>query len=192
MSAARQPRRERDGYHAFGLIGTALSKKISVFRSSSLKVVPISPNASYCRFVRPSVHRTPGVRAYPVPLVPGRARGRAPGGPRLRQQLLHPRRPPAGRLRRGPSVIASLHSLLNGESLQLQEMSVTNNSAPSYISTQASIVYNLGGRRDVRQIALLSDWWLKRPDKGAIGRGRSPSSCGRPALHSARRIATEI
>ena len=32
-------------YHAFGLIGTALSKKISVFQSSSLKVVPISPNA---------------------------------------------------------------------------------------------------------------------------------------------------
>ena len=33
-------------YHAFGLIGTALSKKISVFQSSSLKVVPISPNVS--------------------------------------------------------------------------------------------------------------------------------------------------
>jgi hypothetical protein len=30
-------------YHAFGLIGTALSKKIGVFQSSSLKVVPISP-----------------------------------------------------------------------------------------------------------------------------------------------------
>jgi hypothetical protein len=34
-------------YLAFGLIGTALSKKISVFQSSYLKVVPISPNASY-------------------------------------------------------------------------------------------------------------------------------------------------
>jgi hypothetical protein len=34
-------------YHAFGLIGTALSKKTSIFQSSSLKVVPISPNASY-------------------------------------------------------------------------------------------------------------------------------------------------
>jgi hypothetical protein len=33
-------------YHAFGVIGTALSKKISVFHSSSLKVVPITPNAS--------------------------------------------------------------------------------------------------------------------------------------------------
>ena len=33
-------------YHAFELIATALSKKISVFRSSALKVVPISPNAS--------------------------------------------------------------------------------------------------------------------------------------------------
>jgi hypothetical protein len=30
-----------------GLIGTALSKKISVFQSSSLKLVPITPNASY-------------------------------------------------------------------------------------------------------------------------------------------------
>jgi hypothetical protein len=36
-------------YHAFGLIGTALSKKIGVFLSSSLKMVPISPNASYYR-----------------------------------------------------------------------------------------------------------------------------------------------
>jgi hypothetical protein len=33
-------------YHAFGLIGTTLSKKIFVFQSSSLKVVPITPNAS--------------------------------------------------------------------------------------------------------------------------------------------------
>ena len=33
-------------YDAFGLIATALSKKISVFQSSSLKVVPISPNVS--------------------------------------------------------------------------------------------------------------------------------------------------
>ena len=39
-------------YHAFGLIGTALSKKISVFQSSSPKVVPISPNASYHPFMR--------------------------------------------------------------------------------------------------------------------------------------------
>jgi hypothetical protein len=29
-----------------GLIGTALSKKISIFHSSSLKVVPITPNAA--------------------------------------------------------------------------------------------------------------------------------------------------
>jgi hypothetical protein len=35
----------RGVHHAFGLIGAALSKKISVFQSSSLKVVPISPNA---------------------------------------------------------------------------------------------------------------------------------------------------
>ena len=34
-------------YHAFGLIGTALSEMISVFQSSSLKMVPITPNASY-------------------------------------------------------------------------------------------------------------------------------------------------
>ena len=34
-------------YHGFGLVGTALSKKISVFRSSSLKVAPISPSSSY-------------------------------------------------------------------------------------------------------------------------------------------------
>ena len=33
-------------HHAFGLIGTDLSKNISVFQSSSLKVVPISSNAS--------------------------------------------------------------------------------------------------------------------------------------------------
>jgi hypothetical protein len=32
-------------YHAFGVIGTALSKKISVFHSSFLKVAPISPHA---------------------------------------------------------------------------------------------------------------------------------------------------
>ena len=32
-------------YDAFGLIGAALSTKISVFQSSSLKVAPISPNA---------------------------------------------------------------------------------------------------------------------------------------------------
>ena len=35
----------RLGYHALGLVGTALSKKISVFQSGSLKVVPIRPNA---------------------------------------------------------------------------------------------------------------------------------------------------
>ena len=34
-------------YHAFGLIVTALSKKIGVSQPSSLKVVPISPNALY-------------------------------------------------------------------------------------------------------------------------------------------------
>ena len=34
------------GYHASGLIEIALSKKISIFQSSSLKVVSISPNAS--------------------------------------------------------------------------------------------------------------------------------------------------
>jgi hypothetical protein len=33
------------GYHAFGLIGTALSKIIRVFQSSSLKAVPMRPNA---------------------------------------------------------------------------------------------------------------------------------------------------
>jgi hypothetical protein len=33
-------------YHAFGLIGTALSKEIGLFQSSSLRVVPISPNVS--------------------------------------------------------------------------------------------------------------------------------------------------
>ena len=32
----------------------------------------------------------------------------------------------------------------------------------------AEIVYNLNGRRDVRQIAMLSDWWGKRPDQGQI------------------------
>ena len=36
----------RASHPCFGLIGTALSKKISVFQSSSLKVTPISPNAS--------------------------------------------------------------------------------------------------------------------------------------------------
>ena len=36
----------RASHPCFGLIGTALSKKISVFQSGSLKVVPISPNAS--------------------------------------------------------------------------------------------------------------------------------------------------
>jgi hypothetical protein len=35
-----------NGHHAFALIGTALSKTNSVFQSSSLKVVLISPNAS--------------------------------------------------------------------------------------------------------------------------------------------------
>jgi hypothetical protein len=32
-------------YDTFGLIGTALSKKLSAFQPSSLKAVPISPNA---------------------------------------------------------------------------------------------------------------------------------------------------
>jgi hypothetical protein len=32
-------------YHASGLIGTALSKKMSVFQPSALKVAPMSPNA---------------------------------------------------------------------------------------------------------------------------------------------------
>jgi hypothetical protein len=44
---ARQgPRRAARGRgHVFGLIGTALSKNIIVFQTSSLKVAPISPNA---------------------------------------------------------------------------------------------------------------------------------------------------
>ena len=42
---------------------------------------------------------------------------------------------PFGRLRRGPSGILPLQSPLYGESLWLQEMSVANNSAPSYIHT---------------------------------------------------------
>jgi hypothetical protein len=49
VSLTRAPhvRGDRESpYHAFGLLGTALSKKISVFQSSALKVVPISPNAS--------------------------------------------------------------------------------------------------------------------------------------------------
>jgi hypothetical protein len=33
-------------YHVFGLIGTALSKNISLFQSSFLTVVPMSPNVS--------------------------------------------------------------------------------------------------------------------------------------------------
>jgi hypothetical protein len=36
----------RGCYHAFGLIGAALSRKIGVFQSSSPKLAPISPNAS--------------------------------------------------------------------------------------------------------------------------------------------------
>ena len=36
----------RGSYDAFGLIGAALSKNSSVFQSSSLTVVPISPNAA--------------------------------------------------------------------------------------------------------------------------------------------------
>jgi hypothetical protein len=66
-------------YHAFGLIGTALSKKIGVFQSRYLKVVPISPNASHSlnlwlallRCLEKSLHRTlclssgpPGLRVY--------------------------------------------------------------------------------------------------------------------------------
>ena len=38
--------RFRSAYHAFGLIGTALSKKIRIFQSSCLNGVLISPNAS--------------------------------------------------------------------------------------------------------------------------------------------------
>jgi hypothetical protein len=45
-------------YHTFGLIGTALSIKISVFQPSSLNVAPISPNASYaCARVRDGARR---------------------------------------------------------------------------------------------------------------------------------------
>ena len=33
------------GYHAIGVIGTALSKQISVFQPSALKAVPMSPDA---------------------------------------------------------------------------------------------------------------------------------------------------
>ena len=40
-----------------------------------------------------------------------------------------------GRLRRGPSAIGPPQSPLYGESLSSQEMSVTNNSAPSYVHT---------------------------------------------------------
>ena len=43
--AQRSARSAATQYHVFGLIGTALSKKISSFQSSSLKVAPISPNA---------------------------------------------------------------------------------------------------------------------------------------------------
>ena len=32
----------------------------------------------------------------------------------------------------------------------------------------AHIVYSLGGRRDVRQITMFSDWWAKRPDSGSL------------------------
>jgi hypothetical protein len=45
-------------YHAFGLIGTALSKKIGVFQSSSLKVVSLSPNASYGEHLELEEHNT--------------------------------------------------------------------------------------------------------------------------------------
>ena len=41
------PVRKPAPHRAFGFIGTALSKQIRVFQSSSLKVVAISPNASY-------------------------------------------------------------------------------------------------------------------------------------------------
>ena len=49
-------------YHAFGRIGAALSKKISVFQPSSLKVVPISPNASYLYepWLRHAIHGSRG------------------------------------------------------------------------------------------------------------------------------------
>jgi hypothetical protein len=42
-----QARPTRADHHMFGVIGAALSKKISIFQSSSLKVVPITPNASH-------------------------------------------------------------------------------------------------------------------------------------------------
>ena len=37
-------------HHTFGLIRTAISEKISIFQSSSLKAAPISPNASCVLF----------------------------------------------------------------------------------------------------------------------------------------------
>jgi hypothetical protein len=48
-AAALRPRALADAqasHHALGLIGAALSEKIRVFQSGSLKMVPISPNAS--------------------------------------------------------------------------------------------------------------------------------------------------
>ena len=47
----------------FGLIGIALSKRISVFQSSSLKVVPISPKACYDSYgPRVDARRAPRAR----------------------------------------------------------------------------------------------------------------------------------
>ena len=40
------PKTPNASYHAFGLIRTALSKTISIFQSSSLKVAPKTPNGS--------------------------------------------------------------------------------------------------------------------------------------------------
>ena len=48
---------KRIRYHAFGLIRTALSKKIGVFQSSSLKVVPISRIAPCVREADAGIHR---------------------------------------------------------------------------------------------------------------------------------------
>jgi hypothetical protein len=60
------PRGTTGMHHAFGVIGTALSKKISVFQSSSLKVVPISPNAWYVIWIVPKA-RSGGTQTTPRP-----------------------------------------------------------------------------------------------------------------------------
>jgi hypothetical protein len=53
-------------YHAFGVIGAALSKKIGIFQSSALKAVPISPKriAAVCKTRGPRTWRlAPRARA---------------------------------------------------------------------------------------------------------------------------------